>query len=81
VAMHAMSACRKIGVSPNKDIIFVSFANLPITSILENPPMASVEQFPYEMGFKAAELLLSLIENDNPQPYKDIVIPTELRIH
>jgi DNA-binding LacI/PurR family transcriptional regulator len=81
VAMHAMSTCRKIGVSPNKDILFVSFANLPITGILENPPIASVEQFPYEMGYKAAELLLKRIENDAPLPYEEVIMPTELRIH
>lgn len=81
VAMYAMTACRKMGVVPNKDILFVSFANLPITSILENPPIASVEQFPYEMGKKAAELLLKCIDSDEARPYEEIVLETELRIH
>ena len=81
VALHAMSACRTEGITPNKDILFVSFANLPITSLLENPPIASVEQFAYEMGEKAAELLLKCIDNEADLPYEEIVLNTELRIH
>ena len=81
VALHAMSACRAKGITPNKDILFVSFANLPITSLLENPPIASVEQFAYKMGEKAAELLLKSIDSDIETPYETIMIDTELRIH
>ncbi|MGR3808926.1 LacI family DNA-binding transcriptional regulator [Jiulongibacter sp. NS-SX5] len=82
IALYAMAACRKKGISPNKDILFVSFANLPITDYLENPPVASVEQFAYDMGHKAADLLLSCINDENEQvDYKEIVIDTELIIH
>ncbi len=82
VALHAMSACRKLGLTPNKDILFVSFANLPITSFLENPPVASVEQFATKMGEEAADLLLQCIENKNQMfDYKQIMVDTELRIH
>lgn len=81
VALHAMSSCRREGITPNKDIMFVSFANLPITSLLENPPIASVEQFAYEMGEKSAKLLLKCIDSDADLPYEEIVLNTELRIH
>lgn len=81
VALDAMAACRQKGIIPNKDILFVSFANLPFTSLLENPPMASVEQFPSEMGAKAAELLLQRMQADEVVPYEEIILGTELRVH
>ncbi|KPM49126.1 LacI family DNA-binding transcriptional regulator [Jiulongibacter sediminis] len=82
VALYAMSACRKAGVEPNKDILFVSFANLPITSFLENPPIASVEQFASKMGAQAANLLLKCLQNQESElDYQEIIIKTELIIH
>ncbi|HMX77810.1 MAG TPA: LacI family transcriptional regulator, partial [Chitinophagaceae bacterium] len=48
----------------NKDIFFVSYANLPITSYMQNPPVASVEQFPTLQAEKAVELLLGQINQD-----------------
>jgi DNA-binding LacI/PurR family transcriptional regulator len=82
VALYAMQACKHKGLIPNKDIMFVSFANLPITSYLDNPPLASVEQFAYQMGEKAAQLLLKIIhaEKETLDP-EDIVVNTKLIIH
>ena len=58
VALDAMQTCRS---QSNTVISFVSFANLPLTTYLEHPPLASVEQHPYKMGFTAATILLRLI--------------------
>ena len=77
---HARNKKLKI----NKDICFVSYANLPITHYLETPPLASVEQFPYEQGVRATELLLKLIETKLEQdtiPYENVVLKSELIIH
>ncbi len=83
VAMYAMQACRQKGLVPNKDIAFVSFANLPITAYLDNPPLASVEQFAYQMGEEAAKLLLKIIQSpaDSVLPPEEIVINTRLIVH
>jgi LacI family transcriptional regulator len=40
----------------------VSYANLPVTSYLDEPPLASVEQFPYQQAEKATEILFQLID-------------------
>ena len=82
VALYAMQACKQKGLVPNKDIVFVSFANLPITTYLDNPPLASVEQFAYQMGEKAAQLLLKIIqaEKETLEP-EDIVVNTKLIVH
>lgn len=61
VALDAMLFCRNQTESVYQAMPFVSFANLPLTSYLENPPLASVEQHPYKMGLTAAEILLNIV--------------------
>jgi LacI family transcriptional regulator len=71
VALDAIKYCRSQGLKINKDIFFVSYANLPITSYLNDPPIASVEQFPYQHAEKATEILVQLIHSKG----SDISIP------
>jgi len=61
VALDAIKYTRSQGLKINKDIFFVSYANLPITSYLDDQPLASVEQFPYQQAEKATGILLQLI--------------------
>ncbi|GAB3880559.1 LacI family DNA-binding transcriptional regulator [Spirosoma agri] len=83
VALDAMQVCRKHGLRINEDISFVSFANLPLNTYLEHPPLASVEQHPYQIGLKAAEILLSItdpkIEGDTIS-FQQIMLEPELVI-
>ena len=84
VALDAMQVCKQHGYIPNKDIYFVSFANLPICTYMENPPIASVEQFAYTMGERAAEMLVNVIDDINTnseEPFREVVLGTEIRIH
>lgn len=71
VALDAMQYARSRKVKINKDIFFVSYANLPVTNYMDEPPVASVEQFPYQQAEKATEVLLQLITAKNSA----IVIP------
>lgn len=61
VALDAIKYSRGQGLKINKDIFFASFANLPMTSYLDEPPLVSVEQFPYEQAEKATSILIDLI--------------------
>jgi LacI family transcriptional regulator len=61
VALEAIRYTRSRGLKINKDIFFVSYANLPVTSYLDDPPVASVEQFPYQQAEKATHILFELI--------------------
>ena len=70
VALDAIKCTRAEGLQVNKDIFFVSYANLPITSYLDHPPIASVEQFPYQQAEKAMSILLQLINSKG----EDLVI-------
>jgi len=80
VALFAMRYVRS-QAQVDTAIDFVSYANLPIINYLEHSPIASVEQFPYKQGEKAAEILLDLIhqpKQDAEQAYFNILIESEL---
>lgn len=61
ITLDAIKFSRELGLKINRDIFFVSYANLPVTSYLDDPPLASVEQFPYEQAETATGMLLQLI--------------------
>jgi LacI family transcriptional regulator len=63
VALHAVQYARHMKLRINKDITFVSYANLPLSHYTAYPPLASVEQFPYLQGQKATETLFDLLES------------------
>lgn len=75
VALDAMRFARNRGIKINKDISFVSYANLPVTAYLDRPPVASVEQFPYQQAEKATEVLMQLINDKDSenQPHKIVL--------
>ncbi len=76
VALDAIKYTRSQGLKINSDIFFVSYANLPITSYLDEPPIASVEQFPYQQAEKATDILLRLISTkgaDENIPHKIVL--------
>ena len=69
IALFAIKYTQELKLVLNKDIEFVSYANLPIINYMENIPSASVEQFPYLQGQKAAEILLDLLKNRSSEAY------------
>jgi LacI family transcriptional regulator len=88
VAMDAMQQAQKMKLKINKEICFVSYANLPIVKYTAFPPLASVEQFPYQQGQKATEILIDLLqqksngesESGNATYYK-IILESQLVVH
>lgn len=86
VALDAVQYARKMKLKINKDICFVSYANLSITHYLEFPPLASVEQYPYEQAKKATEILFELLENKSGdtglEPFwRNVLIEGQLIVH
>ncbi|MFC5410817.1 LacI family DNA-binding transcriptional regulator [Larkinella bovis] len=79
VALDAMQICRNYGLVVNRDIAFVSFANLPLNTYLEHPPLASVEQHPYQIGYMAAEILLKVLNGKiAPDDWQKVILEPEL---
>jgi DNA-binding LacI/PurR family transcriptional regulator len=64
VARDAIKLLKDYNLAPNNDISFVSFANSPIWSFMDNGPLASIEQFPRKQGVKAAEILFKVIDDN-----------------
>lgn len=79
VALDAIQVVKNRGLVPNKDITFLSFANLPITDYMENGPLASVEQFPYKIGFQAGQLLEEILSSGVPD-YREELVYSVLKI-
>lgn len=49
---------------------------------MNNPPLASVEQFPDKTGIESAQLLLSIMEGQHKiDDYKEVIIETKLVVH
>lgn len=63
IALFAIKYSRSLALEINKDLEFVSYSNLPLVNYIEHIPIASVEQFPYMQGQKAAEILFGLLAN------------------
>jgi DNA-binding LacI/PurR family transcriptional regulator len=81
VALFAIRYARTRGIKINEDIEFVSYANLPIINYMDHMPVASVEQFPYRQGEKAADILLDLIaqpQKETEQAFYTVIIESEL---
>lgn len=85
VALDAIQYSLKKDRKINKDISFVSFANLPVSKYSAYPPLASVEQYPYIQGQKATEILIDLMmknKKDTPkEDYHKIIVETQLVLH
>ena len=81
VALDAIKYSRSQGLKVNKDIFFVSYANLPMTSYLDEPPLASVEQFPYEQAEKATDILIRLINKDADIGEKKVLMQSKVIVN
>ena len=89
VALDAVQQAQKMKLKINKDICFVSYANLPLTHYTAYPPLASVEQFPYLQGQKATETLIELMQqktSNDAEPivnatYYKIILESQLVVH
>jgi LacI family transcriptional regulator len=83
VALFAIKYARELKLIINKDMEFVSYANLPLINFMEHIPSASVEQFPSLQGQKAAEILLDLLRTKDQKgqdqtTYYKIIIESQL---
>ena len=83
VALDAVQYAIKQKREINKDLSFVSYANLPINNYTMYPPLASVEQFPNQQGQKATEILLELLAKGGQETHESyrIILDSQLVVH
>ncbi|MDT8070620.1 MAG: LacI family DNA-binding transcriptional regulator [Terriglobia bacterium] len=78
MALGALSAVRELRLNCPKDVSIISFDGLDLTEFT-NPPLTSVYQPGYQLGYSAANLLLERISGSK-KPAQEIILGTELRI-
>ncbi|MEO6682607.1 MAG: LacI family DNA-binding transcriptional regulator [Ginsengibacter sp.] len=88
VALDAIQFVKRNKSVTNKNVVFVSYANLPLTNYVAHPPIASVEQYPYEQAEKASRILFELLdeksnktESDEEPFYRNVIIEGHLIVH
>ncbi|NIG54349.1 LacI family DNA-binding transcriptional regulator [Chitinophaga sp. Cy-1792] len=82
VAMDAVQYALKQNLEINKDITFVSYANTPVSGYTAFPPAASVEQFPYQQGQAATNMLLDILNGKHAlNDYQKMIIESKLVSH
>lgn len=78
IAIGAMMALQEAHLKVPDDISIVCFGEIPY-ALPETAKMTTANQFPYQLGVKAAEVLLELIEDENAH-HKEVVVPIEISI-
>ncbi len=78
VTLDVMKHVRQRGIALNQDLFFISFANYPLWQYMENPPMASIEQFPGKQAQKATEILFGLIESPEDATPQHVVFESSM---
>jgi DNA-binding LacI/PurR family transcriptional regulator len=77
VHMDAVQYAQHHNIAVNKSMMFVSYANLPITSYTAFPPLASIEQYPYGQGEKAMQLMMKILADKHTDKAAQEIFYTE----
>lgn len=78
VTLDVIKLARQKGINVGQDMHFISFANYPLWSYMENPPLGSIEQHPGRQGKAAAEILFNFLEDKTENSPKEIVFKSQL---
>lgn len=86
VALFAIRYARSLHIDINRELTFVSYANLPLINYMDYIPAASVEQFPYLQGQKATDILIDLLMNPNKndntkEAFYNIIVESQLVVN
>jgi DNA-binding LacI/PurR family transcriptional regulator len=71
VHMDAVQFAIKQNIQVNKEIVFLSYANLPITTYTAYPPLVSIEQYPYGQGERAMQMIIRILNKTNEKKSVD----------
>jgi LacI family transcriptional regulator len=75
-AIQTLHVARSLGLSVPDDLSVIGFDNIPESALMA-PPLTTIDQSIQEMGRRAVELLIGLIEGDLERPGQ-ITLPTRL---
>ena len=78
IAIGAMNAVKEAGLSVPEDISVIGYNDIWVASKL-SPPLTTVRCNMHDMGVKAFELLVDII-NNKPEVEHKLILPTQLEI-
>lgn len=79
-ALSAILYLKEVGIKVPEDIAIVGFSNEPFSEVV-TPSISTIKQPGFEMGQKAAQMLIKQIENkEQTATYETVTMPTELII-
>lgn len=77
-AVNTYEVCHQLGIVIPKELKVISFSNLTAAALFD-PPLSTVVQPAYDIGYKAAETLFKLIEQKKLRPAeKKLIIPSTI---
>ncbi|NHA02200.1 LacI family transcriptional regulator [Mucilaginibacter sp. HC2] len=80
ITTSTMTLLHKKNIRIPQDVALVGFSNTVLADVL-NPSLTSVNQPAFEIGRKATEMLLSIINSKRPvTEFENVILPTELFI-
>jgi len=79
-ALSAISHLKEVGIRVPEEIAIVGFSNEPFSEVV-TPSISTIKQPGFEMGQKAAQMLIKQIENkERTEIFETVTMPTELII-
>jgi LacI family transcriptional regulator len=75
-AMQTVHVARMLGLEVPRDVSVVGFDNIPESAVIE-PPLTTIDQSIQEMGRRAVELLIAVIEGETGLT-QQVTLPTRL---
>ncbi|HYH57277.1 MAG TPA: LacI family DNA-binding transcriptional regulator [Anseongella sp.] len=83
VMLDALQYLKRVkGTSGSEPVEFIGFGALPLFEYLDKQPLASIQEQPYQIGEKAASLLLNLIRNPEAEiPFQQLALPCNLKVY
>ncbi|WP_346237352.1 LacI family DNA-binding transcriptional regulator [Niabella insulamsoli] len=83
VHLDAVKYAMHKGVEVNDDILFASYANISVNKHAAFPPVVSLDQFPYQQGQLAMNMLIDILDKKQAgaaveEPFQKIEVPVTL---
>lgn len=83
VHLDAVKFALQKGIKINEDILFASYANISANKHAAYPPVVSLDQFPYQQGQTAMNMLIEILSKKqsgdaSPIPFEQVEVPVSL---
>lgn len=79
LSTYSLSVLHRLGYRIPDDIALIGFCNTEFAEML-TPPLSTVHQPAYEIGKRAAEMLVGLIDKKEPMEVETVMLPVRLDV-